>query len=122
MAVLEEIRKDELQEGGKNMSRRKTDDSQMTLFAKKERKARVETEYRDTTSANGTFCPTLNSRVTKRLVRYCKATNQSKTKFVESCIEKQLDLLERETYESMEKEELVNLLLQLSERSRHDDL
>ena len=104
------------------MSRRKNNSGQMTLFDGK-RKTRTETEYRQTSQSDGSFSPKISPQVTARLTRYCKFTNQNKTKFVESCIMKQLDIIEKETYQNMSKDELIDMLMSMSERSRnHDDL
>lgn len=66
----------------------------------------------DSHQKDGGFCPHLDAGVTSRLIRYCKATNQNKTRFVENCIEAQLDILEKEVLASYTKEQLIEMILQ----------
>ena len=79
------------------------------------RKTRTEIGYRATTQKRGGFAPHLPDDVTKRIVRYCKATNQNKTRFVTDCVNSQLDILEKQAFSSYTKEELIEILL--AERS-----
>ena len=74
-------------------------------------RTRKTTGYHNTTSASGEFSPRVGKETNQRLTKYCKATNQNKTKFVEQCINEKLDVVEREIYESMSKDDLINLLM-----------
>lgn len=74
-------------------------------------KKRNETNYRDTKAMDGRFSPNLNAQISERISRYCKTTNQNKTRFVENCVARQLDICEREAYEAMSKDELIELLI-----------
>lgn len=76
------------------------------------KKARIETGYREVETKDGGFSPHLGRKTSTRLIRYCKANNKSKTRFVEYCVNTILDSLEREMYESMSKEELIELLME----------
>ena len=75
------------------------------------RKQRNEENYRNVKSRDGVFSPHISRHTAERLTRYCQSKNINKTKFVEECINKQLDVLEREYYESLTKDELINLIL-----------
>ena len=72
---------------------------------------RNESLYRETTSKNGTFSTHVSAKTAARIRRYCALTNINKTKFVEDCINKQLDALERECLDKLTKEELIALVL-----------
>lgn len=72
---------------------------------------RNELNYRDVKSNDGTFSPHINRTTTERLSRYCKMTNQNRTRFVEQCVNAQLDILEREALVSKSKEELIEMIL-----------
>ena len=71
--------------------------------------------YRKTPSKDGCFSPKISEKTTRRLIRYCESQNFNKSKFVEDCINERLDVLERETLNSMPKEMLVELLLSKKE-------
>lgn len=71
--------------------------------------------YRNTPSKDGSFSPRLSPKTTRRLIRYCESQNFNKTKFVEDCVNERLDVLERETLNSMPKEMLVELLMSKKE-------
>ena len=71
--------------------------------------------YRNTLSRDGSFSPRLSQMTTRRLMRYCESQNFNKTKFVEDCVNERLDVLERETLNSMPKEMLVELLMSKKE-------
>lgn len=79
------------------------------------RKRNAEIGFVDSRQKDGGFCPHLEATVTKRIVRYCRLKNINKTKFVTDCINAQLDVLEKEIYESMSKEELIEILLSVKE-------
>lgn len=72
---------------------------------------RNETAFRNASSQDGTFSPHLNKTTSERLSKYCRMSNQNRTRFVEHCVNKQLDLLEKEFFLSKSKEELVEMLL-----------
>ena len=55
----------------------------------------------------------------KKLTRYCEATNQNRTAFVEMVVGKALSELETEMYERLTKSELIALL---KERDMQDAL
>ena len=74
-------------------------------------KNRIEMTYRDTTQKNGNFSPKLGKQVASRVIRYCKRTNQNKTKFVEDCVSKALDELEKDMLSQLSKEELIQMIM-----------
>jgi len=67
--------------------------------------------YRDTVSKDGTLTAHISAEIAKKIKKYCSSQNISATKFIEDCINKELDVLEREAYNSMPKEMLIELLL-----------
>lgn len=77
-------------------------------------------------SAEGTFQPEINPKLSRRIAVYCEATDQNRTKFVEWCIAEALDRLEPDLYESMDKDTLVELVMRAKnltigqETMRHD--
>lgn len=75
------------------------------------RKERIEENCRNTKSKDGTFSPHIGRLTTERLTRYCHLKNTNRTKFVEQCINDRLDVLEREFYEALSKDELIDLIL-----------
>lgn len=75
------------------------------------RKDRTEMGCRNTKSKNGTFTPHIATQTAERLTKYCHLTNINRTKFVEQCINKQLDWLEKEYYESLTKDDLIALVM-----------
>lgn len=79
-----------------------------------EKKTRIETGYRGVSSENGTFSPHISKKTNDRLSRYCRINNENKTKFVEYCINHTLNSLERAMYEEKSKEELIQILMDLS--------
>lgn len=79
------------------------------------RKKNTQIGFVESSQKDGGFCPHLDSVITKRLVRYCRLRNLNKTKFVTDCINAQLDVLEKEIYDSMSKEELIEILLSMKE-------
>ena len=72
---------------------------------------RNETSFRDAKSQDGTFSPHLNKATSERLSKYCRMSNQNRTRFVEHCVNAQLDILEKEFFLSKSKEELIEMLL-----------
>ena len=72
---------------------------------------RNETSFRNAKSQDGTFSPHLNKATSERLTRYTRMTNQNRTRFVEHCVNAQLDTLEKEFFLSKSKEELIEMLL-----------
>ena len=83
------------------------------------RKKNTEIGYVDSYEEGRGFTPHLNALDSKRIDRYCKLKNLNKTKFVSYCVNKVLDDLEKTIYESMSKEELIEILLSMKEGS-HD--
>ena len=77
----------------------------------KERKERNETNFREAVSKDGSFSPHINKKTSERLTRYCKVMNQNRTRFVEACINEQLDRIERQAYEPLTKDELIDIIL-----------
>ena len=67
--------------------------------------------YKDSVSKSGSFSPHLGKATSERLTKYCKSTNQNRTRFIEKCINEKLDVLEMEYLESLSKEELIELYL-----------
>ena len=74
-------------------------------------RTRSETSCRDTKSKDGTFSPHLNKATSERLTKYCKISEQNRTKFVEFCVNAQLDILEKEFLMSKSQEELIEMIL-----------
>lgn len=72
---------------------------------------RNEEKYRNVKSKDGTFSPHIGKQTTERLTKYCHIKNINRTKFVEMCINERLDVLERDFYESLTKDELIDLIL-----------
>ena len=73
-------------------------------------------EKNETTLAkDGSFSPHIGHKTTARLARYCKLKDLNKTRFVEDCINAQLDILEREALQILSKEELIELYLSKQE-------
>ena len=75
------------------------------------RKSRNETNCRNVSSKDGSFTPHIPKETANRITRYCKITNQNKTKFVDKCMKECLDALEREILGNLSKEELIDLLI-----------
>ena len=67
--------------------------------------------YRDTVSKNGSLTAHISAETAERVRVYCSRQNIATGKFIETCIKKELDILEREAYNSMPKEMLIELLL-----------
>lgn len=76
------------------------------------RKKRNEENFRNTSSADGSFSPHISIKTSKRIHDYCKRTNQNKTRFVEKCINERLDVLEDEYLESLSREDLIRFCKQ----------
>ena len=67
--------------------------------------------YRDTISKDGGLTAHISARTAERMRNYCSRQNVAVGRFAEDCINARLDVLEREAYNSMPKEMLVELLL-----------
>lgn len=67
--------------------------------------------YRNTLSKDGSLTAHIPSDTANRIRIYCSRQNIAVGKFIEDCISDQLDILEREAYNSMPKEMLIELLL-----------
>ena len=74
------------------------------------RKKRNEENYRETRAADGGYSPHISKETAERIARYCKLTNQNRTKFIEKCINERLDVLEDEYLTTLSKEELIKLI------------
>ena len=74
-------------------------------------RTRNENNYRNTTTQNGTFSPQFDKATTARVIRYCKIKNLNKTKFAAKCINDKLDELEKEMYNGLTKDELIEILM-----------
>lgn len=72
---------------------------------------RNETTFRNASSKDGSFSPHIGRPTTERLTKYCKETNQNRTRFVERCINERLDVLESEFYQALTKEQLIEMLM-----------
>ena len=72
---------------------------------------RDESGFRNTLAKDEGFSPHLGKKIALRITAYCKETNQNRTRFVEMCCSRQLDLLEREMLSSKTKEELIEMYL-----------
>ena len=66
--------------------------------------------YRNTVSRNGSLTPHLFKTDADRIRKYCEINDISISKFVTDCMNKQLDILEREAYNNMLREMLIELL------------
>ena len=66
--------------------------------------------WKDSSSESG-YSAHLSKATSERMYAYCKNKNLNRKKFVEQCINKELDVLERQFYESLSKEELINMIL-----------
>lgn len=77
----------------------------------KARKERTETNCRNSKSKDGSFSPHIGIKTASRLTKYCHITNVNRTNFVEYCINKCLDELERNYYESLSKDDLIDIIL-----------
>ena len=62
-------------------------------------RTRKEENYRNTTSVNGEFSPRIDKLTAYRIARYCSANNINKSRFVCTCVNNQLDVLEKEQIE-----------------------
>ena len=75
-------------------------------------RTRKETSFRNNAiSKTGTFSPRISAATTNRIIRYCKETNQNKTRFVEQCVNERLDELERQMLANLSKEQLIEMLM-----------
>jgi len=74
-------------------------------------RTRKENNLRNTTSKDGSFSPHISHQTAERIRKYCKLTNQNKTKFVEQCCNERLDVLEVEQLQKLSKEELIKLII-----------
>ena len=74
-----------------------------------------EVGYKKTPSKDGSFNPSLCRKVAQRLTRYCEKHGLNKTRFVEDCVSKQMDILERDELNDMPKEMLIELLMSRKE-------
>ena len=83
----------------------------------RERKPRVEDGYRDSNSKDGGISITIPAPLADRVKEYCKRHNSNKTRFIASCVEEQLNILElqelQELYASYSKEELIALIMKM---------
>lgn len=76
------------------------------------RKQRTESNHRRTTSSkDGRFSPHIGKNVAERIERYCRQTNQNKTKFVEKCCMERLDVLEKDLLMNLSKEDLIEMIM-----------
>ena len=73
-------------------------------------RTRNEDGYRNTESKNGVFSPHISKATATRLTKWCARENINKTRFVESCINEKLDMLEEEFLQSLTKEELIEII------------
>lgn len=77
---------------------------------KEDKRERKEENFRNINSKNGSYSVHIGKTTAERLKEYCRLTNKNKKKFVEECINKQLEVCEKDYYQSLTKEELVELL------------
>lgn len=66
--------------------------------------------YRDTVSKDGGLTAHISAKTAERMRIYCQQQNIAVGKFSEDCIKAQLDVLEREAYNNMPREMLIELL------------
>ena len=67
--------------------------------------------FKNTVSKDGTLNTTLSVSTARRVIRYCSEMNLNKTRFVEECVNKRLDELERDLLGKRTKEELIEMIL-----------
>lgn len=60
---------------------------------------------------NGEYVSHIPRAIAERLRKYCKLTNQNCQRYVERCIIANLDIDERKILESMNKDELIDMIL-----------
>lgn len=75
------------------------------------RKDRIDENCRNSRSKDGTFSPHISKTTAERLTKYCRLKNLNRTKFVEQCVNDRLTVLEREFYENLSKDELINIII-----------
>lgn len=78
-------------------------------------RSRNEKNYRNTKSKDGTLSPHISKKTAERIIRYCKANNLNKTKYIEECCNRCLDSDERNMYDLFSKEQLIDMLLHRGE-------
>lgn len=74
--------------------------------------------YKETKSKTGKLHVDINAKLTKRIVEHCKRNNLNKTKYVEQCIEKMIEVEERNYYENLTKDELVEYIIKKSKEEK----
>lgn len=73
-------------------------------------RTRTETGCRNVSSKDG-FSPHIGRPTAERLTKYCQLKNINRTKFVEQCVNDRLDILEKEYYEALSKDDLIALIM-----------
>ena len=67
--------------------------------------------YSVSQNTKGEFVAHIEPQTAKRLERYCRIKNLTKTQFVNDSVAAQLSIVEKEIYKSMTREELIEILL-----------
>ena len=71
---------------------------------------RVENNFRDVLSKDGTYSTHIGKKTAERTKRYCRLKNMNVTKFVEKCINDALDVLEEEYLQEKTQQELIEII------------
>lgn len=69
--------------------------------------------YSESQNKKGEFVAHVEAPIARRLERYCSIKKLTKTQFVNDCVRAQLDTLEKDIYNSMTREELLEILLSM---------
>ena len=67
--------------------------------------------YRNILSKDGKISAHISAETSERIRNYCIQRDIAVTRFVEDCINAQLDILEREALNNLSKEMLIELLI-----------
>lgn len=67
--------------------------------------------YSVSQNSKGEFVAHIEPQTARRMERYCRIKRLTKTQFVNDCVAAQLDLVEKDIYKSMTREELLEILL-----------
>lgn len=68
--------------------------------------------YKNVESKNGSFSFHVNAKLNQKITLYCKKYNLNKTHFCHDVLNKAIDEKLAEMMENMDKEELINIVLE----------
>lgn len=80
------------------------------------KRTRIETGYRHIKSEDGSYSPHISKKTNARIDRYCRVLNINKKNFVEDCCNQRLDDLEKEMLQALQKDELIDMLVEYMNR------